>query len=71
MFKGAEELRVHYRKNHHVCDKAECFMLVFEDAVTLSEHYLVTHKVRKEAKLQFGFQGDSDEEEKKRTRVHI
>lgn len=64
VFKGAEELRVHYRKNHHVCDKAECFMLVFEDSVTLSEHYMLIHKQRREAKLEFGFQGDSDEEEK-------
>jgi hypothetical protein len=46
-------------------------MLVFEDSVALSEHYIIVHKQRKEARLEFGFVGDSDEEEKKRARLHV
>jgi hypothetical protein len=30
-------------------------MLVFEDSVALSEHYIIVHKQQKEARLEFGF----------------
>jgi len=64
VFKGVEELRSHSRKNHHVCDRPECLMLIFEDGVQLSEHCWVVHKERRATKLEFGFNGDSDEEVK-------
>jgi len=68
VFKDAEELRQHYKKNHHVCSKQECSMLVFEDGVQLSEHYVKVHGEKRATKVEFGFCGDSDEEpvEKKR-----
>ena len=34
---------------------------MFEDSVQLSEHYVKIHGIRKEAKLEFGF-NSSDEE---------
>ena len=40
-------LREHYRKNHRVCEHAECAMLVFEDNVVLTEHYAITHREKR------------------------
>jgi hypothetical protein len=62
VFKGVEELRSHSRKNHYVCERPECLMLIFEDGLSLSEHSWVVHRERRETKLEFGFQGDSDDE---------
>lgn len=44
-------------------------MLVFEDGVQLSEHYLVVHNERRQTKVEFGFQGDSDDEGKRKKKV--
>lgn len=44
-------------------------MLVFEESVHLSEHSWKAHNTR--LQVQFGFQGDSDEEEKKVKRIHV
>jgi len=45
-------------------------MLVFEEGVHLSEHSWKFHNVKMETKLEFGFQGDSDEEDRKVKRMH-
>jgi len=71
VFKDIEELRRHSKKEHYVCDRAECLMLVFDEGIQLSQHCWNVHRERKETKLEFGFQGDSDEEEKKQKRIHI
>lgn len=39
-------------------------MLIFEDGLQLSEHLWVVHRERRATKLEFGFNGDSDEETK-------
>ena len=59
-------LRQHYKQNHHVCDKAECFMLVFEDAYTLTAHYLKVHGERRYTKVEFGFIDDDEDSRKKK-----
>ena len=46
-------------------------MLVFEESVKLSEHSWQVHKRKLETRVEFGFQGDSDEEEKKAKRVYV
>jgi len=55
VFKGIDELRGHCKKEHFLCHRPECLMLVFEEGVQLSEHSWVVHNVKMETKLEFGF----------------